>query len=269
MIRLPYFTGVLTVYQNNGVFDYETLAKFTAQRSAVLYQNESDQKVECCAIPTRSDSSAQRIFFGVEGPQKFLNDQQVEAMAATPYEVTIFMDADFVPVSSGLLLCASMVGPERPLMFLTTRNVMQANLVDSLRMDSQNPFDIWSTLLIYYNDRRSESLTSRFFDEVRRVRDNWPFWAQQLGVTDQFYRNDFAFAIAFQRLHLPLHYKTELLLPSWYKTAFYFDVPCTNVDATSVVVGGLRSPYDAHVMHKPSLLRSLYDIPSTDVLGAS
>lgn len=256
-MKLPYLTGVLTVYQNNGVFDYERLAKFTAKRAADLYQQASEQAIQHCSIPTNSQSSAVRSFFGVEAPQKFLNDQQVEAMAATPYEVTIFMDADFVPVSSGLLLCASMVGPERPLMFLTTRNVMHSNLVDNLQADSQNPFDVWSTLLVYFNDRRPESLTSRFFNEVRRVRDNWSFWAQQIGVTDQFYRNDFAFAIAFQRLHLPLQYRSELLLPSWYKTIFYFDAPCTRLTESSVIVDGLLSPYDAHVMHKPSLIRSL------------
>lgn len=254
MIRLRYYTGVLNTYQDNGVFDYEKLASFNAKRAATLYSAHATPPVDFMVLRTRSSVGATRRFYGVDGDVPFNNDGQVDAMEQSPFEVTIFMDADFLPVTSGLLAAASMCGPDRPLMFLTSDNIMRSNLRDHLRDDAQNPFEVWSTVLVYYNDRSPFSVTRRFFDQVRNVRDNWSFYASRLGVTDQFFRNDFAFAIAAQRI-LPPHLAT---LPEFYRCVFYMDEECTGVTSDSVYVRGMVSPYDAHVMHKPSLLRTIH-----------
>lgn len=241
-----HLTGVLTVYQNNGVFNYERMANFTAQRSGELFQ--LPYHVE----KTESKGTWKRFFHGTEGEHPFLNDGQIDAMAKTPFDVTIFTDADFLPVTDALAKAALEVGPDRPLAFLQHKHVLREDLRQTLISDVVNPFPIWSTVLIYYMDRSPNSLTNRFFHSVRHVRDHWVFYAKQIGVPDTLYRNDFAFAIAGHRLGISLR---QLGLPDWYRCVFYFDVPCEQVTPTTVSMKGFKVPYDVHCMHKPSLLQ--------------
>lgn len=244
-------TGVLTVYQNNGVFDYEKLAKFSATRSGKLFG------LPHTSIRTDSVGEWKRNFHGVQGEHAFLNDRQIDAMASSPFDVTIFHDADFLPVSQGLSIEAANVNATNPLRFLHARNVMREDLTSELRSDAVNPFPVWSTVLLYYMDRTPGSLTLRFFDEVRRIRDHWEFYAKQIGVPPTLYRNDFAFAIALRRLRVPLE---RVCLTPNYRCVFYFDVLCDQVTSSSVSMNGLVVPYDVHCMHKPSLLNSITQV---------
>ncbi len=241
-------TGILTVYQNNGLFDYERLAHFTAERAGRLWN------LPFVSLPTHSQEGYKRTFPGEEGEHPFLNNAQIDAMACSPFDVTIFIDADFVPVTRWLPLMAKTINSIKPLMFLSTQNVLRENLIDELRSLQVNPFPIWSTVLIYQMDYDPESLTQRFFNGVRNVRDNWEFYAKQVGVSETLYRNDFAFAIAAHRLRVPLHY-----LPSEYKCLFTFDTPCEAITDTSFIMEGKAVPYDTHCMNKRSLLNLIGD----------
>lgn len=246
MIQHRELTGVLTVYKNNGVFDYERLARYSALRSGVLFG------LPHASIRTDSVGEWRRHFHGVEGEQSFFNDRQIDAMAETPFNVTIFHDADFLPVTQWLSIEAAGVNVNTPLKFLRAKHVVTEDLTSELRSDAVNPFPVWSTVLIYYLDQTPGSLTQRFFDEVRHVRDHWEFYAMQTGVSPKLYRNDFAFSIALRRLRVPVE---RVSLSDQYRCAFYFDVPCDSVTSSTVSMRGLQVPYDVHCMHKPSLLQ--------------
>lgn len=234
--------GYLTTYRNNGIFDYELLARVAVEHNS----RKLGLPGRALETPTDSSDNGKRLYPGTNTVSPFLNRMQVEAMEQTPFDVTIFTDSDFFLASDFLARVARGVGPNRPLLLLSARQTLDRFLQPY--NDGIDNFPFWSTVLVYYNG----TIAKQFFDGVRKIRAHWQAYARRFSFSPDIYRNDFAFSLAASSLRVPYE---EITLPSVYRCIFTQDQVSSFGNDGPVFEH--PSSLDVHAMHKPSLLRSL------------
>ncbi len=244
--------GYLTNYRNNGLINYETLAKKTAERNSVV------MGIPGIALEMPATTKkGMRQYPGYPGLHPFLNYSQLEVLRSTPFSTTIFTDADFLINSQYLKQVAESVGPSNPLLLLGKRSVYDNNF-ELMDDPTSNLFPFWSTVLIYHQDTTPNSVVSEFFREVERIRDNWLYIATKYKFSATTYRNDFAFSLAIKHLGLP---HEQVSIPESYRCLFLAEGLCS-ISPSNVV---LDRPYrgstklDVHAMNKKELLKA-YDL---------
>lgn len=150
-------------------------------------------------------------------------------MAKSPYQTTLFMDADFVVIGDSLLYeIESFEKSNDHMRFLRKPHVRH------LQLEVRNEGSVWSTLLLYKNT----PATAEFFQVVERLANNWQFVRESYKLGHQVFRNDLAFDIAARKVlgSIPgfsLFYRCDFQRTPW---------------------DGTHGSFDVHAMHKTSLL---------------
>lgn len=150
-------------------------------------------------------------------------------MAQSPYDITLFMDSDFVINTKNLALeIDQFEASQDPVRFLRKANVKHLDL------PFNNPGSVWSTLFLY----KKSLVVDEFFNVVTRLANNWMFVRESYKLGHMVFRNDVAFELAAKT--------TFGSIPSF--SPFYL---CEFQRSTW---RGEPRPFDTHAMHKTSLM---------------
>lgn len=214
--------GVVLIATNNGTYDYEKLADFAGERAS--------QKLNLpyTVITAEERGSEYHRVFDDGQRGQFFNIDHARAWAASPYDVTLYIDADFIVNTDSLAVeLEQFEASSDPVRFLTKKHVKH------LELAVQNPCSIWSTVFLYKKKPATE-----LFELVTRLADNWMFVRESHRLGHLAFRNDVALNIAADKLlpNLPS-------LSQFYACEFQRD-PWR----------GEHRALDTHALHKTSLM---------------
>jgi hypothetical protein len=176
------------------------------------------------------------------------NKSRYSAYELSPYDTTILIDADYLPLTDNLA------------------KLMDADFDYKIMGDSYNGYEtltqpmargsinyIWATVIVFNRTPVSQSL----FDLVRRIENRYSYYCAMFNIFNQSYRNDYAFAIADLVIN---GYKLEKnkRIP-WSMFTFDNEIKAMESLNNSIVIRtrdrALISPIqDIHVMDKMYLL---------------
>lgn len=185
----------------------------------------------------------------------FLNHDHFLAYELSPYDETIFIDADYL-VQSDVLNC--LWGCDEDLLIthsvkeaLKNRNTEVSNLADtSIRL-------YWATVVYF---KKSET-SKRFFDLWQMVFENYQYYRQLFQIQRQMFRNDFAASIAMFILNGCTNKESKLpfSLMKTFDIDEVVDIGNNSIkllmkDNDNFVLSNVKN-IDIHIMNKYSLLR--------------
>jgi len=194
---------------------------------------------------------------------QFLNYNHYKAYELSPYDETLFIDADYLIQSDALKCCWGSVHN-----FMICDNMQEAYFNRESISKWIDPFSIrlyWATVVYFKKSLEAKSI----FDKVKHVLDNYNFYKQRYNFPNGMFRNDWAFAIA---VHEYNGFKDCTLVPriplagGLLKVFDHDDLISVNgindlvfmlqaPDAGGFVLSNVKD-VDVHVMNKFGLLRN-------------
>lgn len=126
---------------------------------------------------------------------QFYNCNHYEAYELTPYDETLFIDSDYLVMSSALNNCWG-----------STNDVMINHSIyspcDQITPYSKNIDDMgiklyWATVIFF----RKSSLAEHLFSLVQHIQDNYSYYKDLYYFSNGLFRNDYAFSIAIHMLN--------------------------------------------------------------------
>ena len=192
----------------------------------------------------------------------FYNCNHWAAYELSPYDETLFIDADYLIMSDALNHCWGSVHD-----FMISDNTQEALYSRQSMKEWIDPFSIrlyWATVVYFKKSAEAEAV----FNTARHVFDNYDFYNQQYSLPNKMFRNDWAFAIAVHQMN-DYQDRTSvprLPIPSLLKTFDNDELIAVNghndltvlmqkPDKTNDFILSRVKGIDLHVMNKWSLLR--------------
>jgi hypothetical protein len=258
-------TGALFFSFNNGLIDYTALTKYATY---LVHKNlglpvcvvtddpsESFGANKVVRIP-RDESSTLRFFkdFGREAP--WYNMGRERALDLTPWVHTIVLDVDYLVFTKELLKYKDLpLGLARHTHFLgreDTRNEQYQTMpMSHLPM-------YWATVIIFDSTDISAQI---FFERMKKIKQNWPYFSQMAGIDANLYRNDYVATLSLSMLQSNMWSRDYDLSLAWVTAGFDCEVKTLTEDNGLLVkapsVNGTIKDHDIHVFNKKSLLESL------------
>lgn len=181
--------GVLIFAINNGSIDYQSIARWSAER----IKQHLDLPVTL--VTDTSDSAGSRYFDDFDQVVDWHNHSRTTAYDVSPYEHTLLLDADYV-VSSNQLL--TLFNQDQD--FLCHRFAVDAtglNDYSGLNWFGRNHMPMsWATVVCY----RKGVFARNVFDMMSMVKQNWSHYCALYGIGRSTYRNDYSISIALNTL---------------------------------------------------------------------
>jgi len=125
----------------------------------------------------------------------FYNCNHWAAYELSPYDETLFIDADYLIMSDALNHCWGSIHD-----FMISDNTQEAFFERKLMPPWIDPFSIrlyWATVVFF----RKSYEANQIFEMVHHIFDNYAFYAQQYSFPNMMFRNDWAFAIAVHQMN--------------------------------------------------------------------
>ena len=193
-------TGALIFAFNTSHHDYVKMATWQAYRikrwlkipvSLVTDQQLHDSVWDQIIVRPTHDVKSQRWFADANASVQWNNFDRCDALAVSPYQRTLLLDADYVIASKELKLMIDH-GPEiwcyHQCYDAATGDMMQPlNEFGNFHMPMS-----WCTVLCFSNTVLSQYL----FDCWQMIRDNWEHYRQLYAIPERLFRNDYALTIA-------------------------------------------------------------------------
>lgn len=213
------------MHQNNGLYDYD---KFAQYAGALIERNLG---IPAVRIEGRSNNYANTRMFPAERlPAPALNNKQILSLTESPYDVTLFIDADFLVTTPNLReVLREFASNTSDMWALHSASISTPSDTPEGTLSALNPFDLWSTVMIYRQGVTLEGM-QRFL--------------QYQSGTAKGFRNDFAVARYLNSTGRSLQ---EIAIPATYKCLF---------GTGDEVVPNI----DNHVMNKRFLTQFLKEI---------
>ena len=124
---------------------------------------------------------------GYGNGQPWYNLDRYQAYNASPYDETILLDSDYLVLDTALLKILNTIDDYS----IVTNNQSPIQSMNS-RMGLMSLSQVWATAVIFKKTPKAESL----FNLVGRVQRNYNYYRRLYNITQQNFRNDYAFAIA-------------------------------------------------------------------------
>jgi hypothetical protein len=167
------------------------------------YKSLTKEFIDKCfetIIPVSRDHSFSnaRVFQDTASTNKtlqFYNCNHWAAYELSPYDETLFIDADYLIMSQALSNCW---GSETE--FMINHSLLDPNTTKEKYSNSIDDFGIklyWATV-IYFKKTEFAKLV---FDTVRHIQENYNYYKQLYFFKNGMYRNDHAFSIAIHMLN--------------------------------------------------------------------
>ena len=126
---------------------------------------------------------------------QFYNANHWQAYELSPYEETLFIDADYLIMSSSLNNCW---GSNNDVMInKTIYSPIDESLPYVKNIDDMGIELYWATVIYF----RKSSLAEFLFDTVRHIQDNYGYYRDLYCFSGGMFRNDNAFSIAIHMLN--------------------------------------------------------------------
>lgn len=197
--------GVLFFAFDNEKISYAKIAEFSASRvkeylnsSVTVVTNNSNiikksQYIDS-VIEVNIDSIYTKFFYNGknEGEKlKWLNTSRYTCYDLSPYDETLVLDVDYIVNSNNLSYCW-----ESNLDFLIYKNsldlsVKRQNIKINYISEYSIPF-YWATVFYF----KKTELNKSFFNLVEHIKENWNYYRLLYQITENHFRNDYAFSIA-------------------------------------------------------------------------
>lgn len=139
----------------------------------------------------------QRVFSDTASTQRslqFYNCNHWAAYELSPYDETLFIDADYLIMSSSLANCW-----ESSHDFMINSRIFTpgaSNNPSSRYIDDFGIKMFWATVIYF----KKTDFSKFVFDTVKHVQDNYHYYTQLYSLTSGMFRNDHAFSIAMHML---------------------------------------------------------------------
>lgn len=192
----------------------------------------------------------------------FHNCNHWQAYDLSPYDETLFIDADYLIMSDALSACWGSVHD-----FMINDNVQEAMFDRTTVNTFIDPYSIrlyWATVIYF---RKSE-VAEKAFDIARHVFENYTYYKDLYSFSNGMFRNDWAFSVAIHQLNGNTDRTTVPRLPivSLLKTFDIDDIVSVNAINNITFLmqkSNAREEFlltkvkdtDVHVMNKWALLR--------------
>lgn len=197
----------------------------------------------------------------------FYNFTHYDAYDLSPYDETLFIDADYLILSDSLNKCWNSHND-----FMINTGVVDINSMRTPFPKYIDYFSIplyWATVIYF---KKSET-AKRIFDLVKHIKNNYPYYKDLYAFNNGLFRNDYAFSVAIHMMngfmdngiipHLPVPY----LLFSQDVDDIY-KINSHNSLTMLLEKQGITGEYilcnntgmDLHVMNKWALVRYADDI---------
>ena len=126
---------------------------------------------------------------------QFYNCNHWEAYELSPFDETLFIDGDYLIMSSALNACW---GSMHDVMM----NHKIYSPIDQVKSYSKNIDDMgiklyWATVIYF----RKSDLAEHLFSLVRHIQENYPYYKELYYFSNGMFRNDYAFSIAIHMLN--------------------------------------------------------------------
>jgi len=197
----------------------------------------------------------------------FYNCNHWAAYELSPYDETLFIDADYLIMSDALNHCWGSVHD-----FMISDNTQEALFSRQFMPPWIDPFSIrlyWATVVYFRKSYEAEQI----FNMVHHIFENYAFYAQQYSFPNRMFRNDWAFAIAVHQMN-DFQDRTQvprLPIPSLLKVFDNDDVVSVNgkndinvllqkpTHSNKYILSRVKD-IDLHIMNKYGLSRVAMDL---------
>jgi len=190
----------------------------------------------------------------------FRNHSRADALALTPFDETIMLDTDYLVMSDTLNRCW---GHNNELMMnYDYQDILAKRHYASLKYISKTSVTMYWATVVYF---KKSDYVEQFFNEVKKVRDNYECYRTIYGIEGTLYRNDFSFSIA---AHVMQDYVDAQVPQLPFKVFKTFDIDdIHSVDSANEIVVMLEKTdntgkiltrcqgIDLHIMNKHALER--------------
>ena len=173
----------------------------------------------------------------------FYNANRCDSFEISPYDETIVLDVDYMILSDSLNNCW---GHKNELMLHHDVKDIQSKREDSWRrVDDVGITMYWATVCYF----QRTAYTQSFFDVVKHVKENWPFYKELYGLPGTLYRNDYSFSIAAHVMNgFQSEAQEQLPIEKMYKTFDWDDIHEINdVNDITLFVEKARTNADFHL----------------------
>lgn len=121
----------------------------------------------------------------------FKNNARVQSYNLTPYEQTLIIDTDIVICDDTFKYCFE---HENPLLMYSNAYHLGQNLdYNEFKKISDSSVDFYWATCVYFVKCKQNKI---FFDLLQHIEENYRHYRMLYQITQQTYRNDFAFSIA-------------------------------------------------------------------------
>jgi hypothetical protein len=126
---------------------------------------------------------------------QFYNCNHYEAYELSPYEETLFIDSDYLIMSSTLNNCWGSLND----VMINNKIYSPLDIVPPYvkNIDDMGIKLYWATVIYF----RKSSLAEHLFSLVKHIQENYPYYRDLYYFTNSMFRNDYAFSIAIHMLN--------------------------------------------------------------------
>ena len=174
--------GVVIFATNTGETDYVAIAEQNARLV------EHFLGLPTTIVSAQDTGTNQRFSSDTGRFVEWKNFGRHEAYAASPYDETIILDADYLILDDSLVQLFEC--PFDYLLF-NKNHTIDGVYEPSVMGPHSLPF-VWATAVLFRRSTQSQM----FFDLVARIKRNYDYYRLLYNVREGNYRNDYAFAIA-------------------------------------------------------------------------
>jgi len=198
--------GILVHAFNNEEIDYVKQAVMVAER-AKKYLNLPTSIITDCNV---SDDGTFEHIISLDTPQKytrkmynnghngthltFKNNARVLSYDLSPYEQTLMIDSDIIICDDTYTHCFTQHNPL--LMYRQAYHLApESSHIDYREFDkiSDASVDFYWATCVYFTKCKQNKI---FFDLLQHIEEQWTHYRMLYQITQQTFRNDFAFSIA-------------------------------------------------------------------------
>lgn len=195
-------TGALIFAFNNEKTNYVKLAAWNAERirrflriPVAVVTDSTDHDLPKWfdrVISVDTPPGHSRYFEDYDASVTWHNSNRTDALALSPWDQTLLLDADYVVDSSGLTMVI-----ESDKDFLCFRHSFDLTVPGGQHMllptFGRYQFPMWWATVIMF---RRSALAGHIFGSMQMIRDHWPHYRDLYGIDRATYRNDHALSIA-------------------------------------------------------------------------
>jgi hypothetical protein len=250
--------GVILFAFNTDTCDYFSIAekntklihKFLNLPVTVITDSTATSPYFDTIVIKQSDHQNKRL--GLNGGTLWRNFDRYKVYDYTPYDTTLLLDSDYLPLTSNLLkyfdLCKD---------YLLLKEQIALNSQE-INLGIYNLPQYWATIILFNKTNKTKLL----FNLVERIQKNYEYYKNLYQIKISNYRNDFSFTIAnnivngYQCDDTNCIFKTNLIIQDEIKQLQYTDdLIYLETDKNKV----LFPKFDLHLLDKNFFFNENYD----------